>query len=205
MVSLGGTVGPSGHLVSSDGSPWPCWRKTEKSMWCAFWKNCVGPKVRGLSVENRCSLLARSVEPLLNFRNTRWPWTQSLAYCQDKLQRRFLSQFVHIEQLPGEEVHTFHRRRMRAIAALIRQRGTWSKLHARRVVAWASHLARPRNLTSLAAMLHSWRDSSWLERRRLDPDTGGAHRPGTRSAPGPVVKRWDEALEAAQEFLSCHV
>ena len=81
-----------GHVVSADASPWPCWRKTEKSMWAAFWGNCVGPCNRGLSIQQQCMLLSRSVQPVQQFRNTRWPFTKTLANSQDRVQRfRFSS------------------------------------------------------------------------------------------------------------------
>ena len=76
-------------------------------------------------------------------------------------------------------------------------------LHAQRVVDWSEHLLRERNAQSLASRFFSWHDHEWLQNRRLDPDIGvGALRPGTRALPGPVMKRWDEALADAREFLS---
>ena len=123
-----------------------------------------------------------------------------------RLQRRMLAQFVRIEWLPGDTAETFNRRRMRTIATYAREQGSWGRDHARRVLAWADHLRRPRNSSGQAAALFTWHDAKWLQERRLDPEVGaGLMRPGTRSAPGPVVKRWDEAHCGAQEHLCSHV
>ena len=96
-----------GHLLSCDASPWPCWRRTEKAMWAAFWSNCVGPKVSTLGLRDRCRLLDRSAKPILFFRNTRWPWTRTLADAQSRTMRRMLSYFIHIEHLSGETLDGF--------------------------------------------------------------------------------------------------
>ena len=67
---------------------------------------------------------------------------------------------------------------------------------------WADHLKRSRNGKSLAADFFKWNDQYWLHVRSLDPDVGsGAFRPGTRAAPGPGVKRWDESLIDADFVL----
>ena len=84
---------------------------------------------------------------------------------------------------------------------MARQHGTWGHLHAKRVVAWADHLSRPRNSYSLASMLFTWHDAAWLQTRRLDSDVGGHRRPGTRAQSGPVCARWDESVELARDSL----
>ena len=161
----------------------------------------MGTKVHGLSWENRCSLMPRSIETLLNFRNTGWPWPQCLADCQDRLQRRFLSQLIRIEQLPGKQLQSYHRRRMRTIANMVQRRGSWSQLPAKRVVLCADHLQRPRNHASLASMFYLWHDASWLRMRRLSLEIGGPGRPGTRLVRGPVIARWDESMVLARSKL----
>ena len=158
-------------------------------MWSAYWKNCVGPRTRGLSVRDHCKLLNRCVKPILQFRNTRWPYTQALADEQDRTQRRMLSYFCKLERFPGEDDDAYFRRRMRTVATTARIHGVWGLDHAQRVVAWADHLKRCRNSCSLASRLFSWHDQSWLQVRRLDPLIGGAARPGTRSSSGPVHRR----------------
>ena len=191
-----------GHLVSSDASPWPCWRATEKSMWAAFWANCVGSCTRGLDFADRCKLLNRCVRPVLFFRNTRWPFTRTLADSQNRVQRQMLGYFFKVERMPCEDDAHYNRRRMRQISYLARQYGTWGHAHAQRVVDWAEHLKRPHNSASPAAQLYAWRGPHWLHARRLDPDVGsGMHRPGTRSSPGPVVRRWDESVPDAREYV----
>ena len=108
-----------------------------------------------------------------------------------------LSYFLKLERFPEEQDDFYFRRRMRTVATTARLHGAWGLDHAQRVVAWADHLKRPRNSRSLAARLFSWHDDSWLQTRRLDPLIGGAARPGTRSASGPVHRRWDESIETA--------
>ena len=187
-----------GHLVSSDASPWPCWHKTEKAMWAAFWGNCVGPCTHGLSVQERCKLLNRSVRPVLNFRNTRWPFTRTLADHQNRTQRLMLARFVKIERQPCEELSNYCRRKMRCVSNLARHQGLWGAEHAKRIIDWADHLQRPQNQSSLAAQLFLWHDAEWLQRRRIE---SGVMRPATRATPGFLPKRWDESLEEARTYL----
>jgi hypothetical protein len=188
-----------GHLISYDSSPWPCWRRTEKRMWGAFWKNCVGQQTRGLSVQQRCKMMNRCVRPVLFFRNTRWPFTISLADAQRKLQRKMLVQFLQVERWPEEPLDTYSQRRFRAAATLAKQHGDWGVEHAKRVCTWSDHLERARNHSSLASLLYRWHNAQWLEERRLNPDVGGPLRPGTRSQSGFVCARWDESVAKARQ------
>ena len=190
-----------GHLVAADCSPWPCWHRTRNAMWASYWRNCVGPESRPLSLNDRCKLMDRSVRPVLFFRNTRWPFTQQLAEEQNRLQRRMLSRFIQLERWSTEDEDSYYRRRMRFVAGIARERGAWGCEHAKRVVDWANHLSRPRNSSSLATMLFLWRDEGWLQQRRLDPLIGGSQRPGTRLGSGPVHRRWDEAVASARLFI----
>ena len=112
-----------------------------------------------------------------------------------------LAFFVHVERWPEEEAANFNRRRMRAIATLARQQGTWGMDHARRCVSWAEHVQRDRNNRSLVAQLYKWRDAQWLQTRRLDGDTGGTNRPGTRRFSGHVAPRWDECVDNARNDI----
>ena len=187
-----------GHLISSDASPWPCWRRTEKSMWNAFWANCVGPCARGLSVHHRCRLMNRSVRPVLQFRNTRWPFTKTLADHQNRVQREMLSHFLKVERTLGEELAVYNRRRMRLIANLARAQGSWGSDHAERILSWAAHLERPRNTHSLAAKLYAWHGPMWLQERRLQ---SGVMRPATRISSGFLPKRWDESIQDARYYV----
>ena len=164
-------------------------------MWAAYWRNCVGPVTSALSLSARCKLLNRCVRPILHFRNARWPYTHALAEEQDRVQRQMLLHFLRLERLPTDDDNAYFRRRMRAVASVARVQGSWGPDHARRVVAWSDYLKRPRNAHTLAARLLSWRNELWLQQRRRDPSIGGAAQPGTRSASGPVHRRWDEALE----------
>ena len=90
---------------------------------------------------------------------------------------------------------------MRTVANVVHQQGNWGSQHAIRMCTWAEHLKRPRNSESLAALLYKHKDAKWLENRRLDPDTGGPNRPGTRSHSGFFHSRWDEALVKAKNKL----
>ena len=187
-----------GHLITANCSPWPCYRRTEKKMWAAYWGNCVGKRARTLPLHLRCRMINRCVQQILHFRNTRWPWSSTIADAQAKLQRRMLLQFVGIERRPCETLEVSFRRRMRAAANLAHQQGDWGTHHAIRVCNWAEHLERARNHHSLASMFFNWHGASWLEERRLDPEVGGVLRPGTRSSSGLFHARWDEALSKAR-------
>ena len=190
-----------GHIVAANCSPWPCFRRTERKMWAAYWGNCVGKQARALPLQQQCRMLNRCVQPILNFRNSRWPWTAGIADAQSRVQKRMLSHFLVVERWPCETLEVFYRRRMRSAANLAHRLGDWGTQHAVRVCNWAEHLERPHNHNSLAAILFKWHGASWLQNRRLNPDVGGALRPGTRSSSGFLHARWDEALNKARARL----
>ena len=166
-------------------------------MWGAYWRNCVGPSTRGLSLRDRCCLLNRSVRPVLFFRNTRWPFTLALADEQNRLQRRMLGQFLQVERWPLEDFDEYHRRRMQLVSSVARSQGLWGDEHAQRVVDWAQHLTRSLNHASLASSLYRWHGQVWLQNQRLDPLVGGTNRPGARAFSGPAYRRWDESVSDA--------
>ena len=70
--------------------------------------------------------------------------------------------------------------------------------HVQRIIDWAEHLKRPRNKSSLASLLYSWRNADWLQQRRRDPLIGPSQRLGTRRDGGPIFRRWDESCEYAK-------
>ena len=146
-------------------------------------------------------MLDRCVLPILTFRNTRWPWTESLADAQNKVQRRMLVQFLSLQRWPCETLDVYSRRRMRAAATLARQQGDWGALHANRFTDWAEHLDSLRNHESLASIFFRWHGADLLEGRRRDPGVGGSLRPGTRASSGFLCARWDESLQKAARAI----
>ena len=140
----------------------------------------------------------RCVQPILNFRNSRWPWTASLADAQSNLQRRMLSPFLSTERWPCETLEGYCRRRLRAVSNLAHRQGDWGTQHAIRLCHWADHLERSRNQRSIAAIMYDWHDAAWLEQRRLDPHIGGSLHPGTRCSSGFLHARWDESVSKAR-------
>ena len=161
----------------------------------------MGKQARTLPLQQRCRMLNRCVQPILNFRNSRWPWTAGIAEAQDKVQRRMLSHFLKIERWPCETLENCYRRRMRTAANLAHRQGDWGTQHAICVCNCAEHHERPQNRHSLAAMLYNWHGASWLENCRLSPYVGGVLRPGTRSYSGFLHTRWDEAVNKARSKL----
>ena len=170
-------------------------------MWGAFWGNCIGKQARSLSLQQKCRMLNRCVQPILNFRNTRWPWSAAIADAQDKMQKCMLSQCIALERWHSEPLDSYYKRRMHAISNLAHQQDGWGTQHAIRACNWADHLQRPRNDKSLAAILFNFHDAEWLEERRQDPNIGGALRPGTRAHSVFFHTRWDEALRKARTRL----
>ena len=147
-----------------------------------------------MSVQQRCQLMKRSVQPVLRIRNTRWPFSKTLAEEQNRVQRHMLAHFVRVERLPYEDLANYNRRRMRIIGNLARSNGAWGVDHAKRISSWAEHLERPRNISSLAAQVYAWHGAAWLQERR---ESSGVMRPETRIAAGFMPKRWDESVEDA--------
>ena len=95
--------------------------------------------------------------------------------------------------MPHEPLDVFIRHRALKIAHVVKSEWDWGLQHAHRVVAFAEHLRRPLDASSLAALLFKWHDAEWLKARRHE-GVGGSNRPGVRLFSGHVQRRWDEAL-----------
>ena len=117
-----------------------------------------------------------------------------------RTQKRMLAQFVQVERLPEEPLDVFLRHRARKVAQVARVEGDWGRQHARRVLAFAEHMSRPRNASSLASILFKWHDAAWLQAKRHE-GAGGSNRPGVRLFSGHVQRCWDEALLDARLHL----
>ena len=164
----------------------------------AFFANCASKTGRPLSVATRFALLNRSVVPILQHRDTRWPPCAQRQQDIDTLQRRMISSIVRAKPTAGEPAADFVRRRNRETTRHMNRIGKWSTKHLDRVLAWDSHLRRPRNSSSWAASLLDYKGEDWLRQRRLTHSRGSGSRTGTRAAPGYVATRWHDGIAFAK-------
>ena len=104
-----------------------------------------------------------------------------------------------IKMLPEETPGAFIRRRNSAVKDVCEEMGWLSKRHAKRILDWKDHIARPRNAHSWPAALYDYRGSQWLMERRAERNSGlFGGRTGTRVAAGRVAVRWHDGVRFAQ-------
>ena len=108
-----------------------------------------------------------------------------------------LAQLVQTIRLPGEPLDIFLRNCARKIAHVAKSEGDWGTQHTHRVLAFAAHMLRRRNVSSLATTLFKCYDARWLQARR-HKCAGGSNRLGVRLFAAHVQRRWDEALLEAR-------
>ena len=152
----------------------------------------------------RLQLLRRSVVPMMDYRNTRWPPHHQLSLEIDRLQRKMMAIMFRTPMVSGESAAEYVRRRNRLVGGKCREAGLWSVRHCQRVIFWRDHLLRPQNRDSWAVMLYEHRGFQWLLERRSAYASGRlgvlAGRTGTRLAPGNVVTRWHDGVRFAEDL-----
>jgi len=197
-----------GHVLQNSGSIRACWRRTKALMWKAFWANPGSKHGHKLSPAQRFTLLGKAVVPQLDCRCTRWPPQRTIADELDGVQRKMMATAMRISRYPGEELPDYVRRRGRAAARQCKLTGTWSQRWFKRVIAWHSHLERPRNAHTWPAKTLHHRDREWLIRRRAsllsDNCKSGSCMAGktdTRAFPGCVHVRWDDGVEFGRSHI----
>ena len=188
-----------GHALQDNGSTQTCWQRTSRSMWKAYFGNCASKVASKMPAGLRYTLMDRSVLPVMQHRDTRWPPTALRQMQIDTVQRKMVSSIMRLCPRAHEGPVEYVRRRNRQATTIMGQRGRWSMKHCKRVVAWNEHLHRPRNGNSWAAVLLKFRDSKWLETQRLLNSTGSESRTCTRAARGFVAMRWQDGVKIAEQ------
>ena len=110
----------------------------------------------------------------------------------------------------GEDSASFVQRRNRLASTTARRHGTWSKIWAKKVTDWNSHLQRDRNRHSWAAKVLRFHGAQWLQDQRRIHAVGQqgslvAGRTCTRAFPGIVHRRWHDGVDVAGSFHECRL
>ena len=185
-----------GHWLARDGTPWACWEQTQVLVWQSFFRAAGHASASKLAARPKLRALRSNTTPALLFRSTRWPLGPTLCAMIDRLHRTMVSSLVHVRRVPGEEAHSYFRRKAAAAKTAIGDL-TWSRVAARRVISWVEHLDRPRNASTWPAVVYKWHGESWLQERRLAANSsrslGGAL--GCRLSGGHPPVRYHEGAQ----------
>ena len=195
-----------GHWLSADSSPWHDWRVAAR----ACWGRCLRGAGSKAASRLPMKLLWRDVEaaawPALSFRAGKWVLTRKLVAAIDRLQKQVHSLLLRLRQQPCEDAEAFRLRKSRAAAAEMAKVGPWSGRVAARISDWKSHIehqeeAQPELWTSKVL---AWRDSAWLQRRRVACGSRSAlaGRLMSRRCGGYVRERWQEMLPTVESIAS---
>ena len=192
-----------GHLLTMNGSIRPCWLRTKRSMWKAFWGNPGSLQARHLCVSVRLKLLDRAVAPALDYRSSRWPPQKMIAQELDAAHKKMVATVLRVPRQLGEEAPDYVKRRGRLAACACQKSGKWSQRWFKR--ATNEHLERPRNGNSWPAKLLHHMDRDWFRQRRFSllpaqSQNGSclAGRTNTRAFQGRVHSRWHDGIEYAR-------
>ena len=168
----------------------------------AFFANSGAATATKLSLKDRMALLQRSVAPILNHRDARWPPNRKTAAGIDRLQRKMVASIQRVARTAGESPAGYVRRRNRLATSQIgRLGGAWSATHCRRVLEWDAHCRRPRNGSSWAAMLLDYHSETWLNDRRLECQRDSQSRLDSRACRGAPAPRWHEGVNYAKAAM----
>ena len=172
------------------------------------WANCKSKHLRN----DRCRamiLLDRCVQPVVNFRVSRWPPQSVIAQELDQTQAKMIASILGTRPLFGEEPSSFHRRRMREAHCIAREKGTWSSKWFSRFQQWNEHLDR--HPDHPGARILATRNSAWLQsqRAKFTPVfsvrqscwTSLAGRTDTRIQSGYIAQRWESGRAFGNQHL----
>ena len=200
--------GVLGHHISDTGTVRPSWTLCKQKMWRAFFGNFGNRIVKKVPVEQKVLTVKRAVQPLLTYKCSIWPPQVTLAKEIDGVQRKMISILAPTRRRPTEDARQHAKRQSRQANALARQTGLWSKYWFDRAVAWDGHVRRDHVGLEWNSKFLELRNSAWLRDQRAlfapsvssrsNPWTIFAGRTGTRSSPGKVQARWEEAIEFAK-------
>ena len=134
---------------------------------------------------------------MLSFRWPRWPFVRTHAKQLDRVQKAMYRSILGFKQGPSDDAGSFYRRVYRTTNAYFRERGLWSVLWAKSVLAWIVHVVRNSNLSCWSTALLQLVPVNELARRR----TQFQGRTQTRATPGFVNKQYLDCVVDAYEYL----
>jgi len=203
-----------GHCLQNDCGIEACFQRAFQNAWKAFFANCCSRDAARFPVSARINLIKRSVEPVLRFRWTRWPFRKDHANKLDSMQRKMLCIISGIKPNGVESAEAFIHRRGRSVARLQRSIGSWGNAWAKALLLWDEPLQKIENRHLWPAAVRRFLDpgnfDSWPSKLRglLPPSqlalrrTFNNGRPSTRNTPGFIQRRWSESLEVATDWLA---
>ena len=187
-----------GHRIEHTGSIQCCFSMTIAAAWRAFWANVGKPCFRSFSVSLKVSRILTLVQPIITFRMSRWPWTQTKAKHLDTIQKRMFQIALGLKPTPDESWSCSVRRRHTRVGEYLPSKKLWSAVWAQRVVNWQQHIDRNTNNACWSARLSNFRSPEELADRRV---ASSQNRPQVRIAPGFTSKRWSESVSDASDYI----
>ena len=187
-----------GHLLQCDSGIESCFQRTVEKAWRAFFCNCASRDASRLPSSLRILLLKRSVEPILRFRWTRWPFRKDHADRLNGLQRQMLNIISGVRPMRDDSAEEFVRRRAKIVRSMQGSMGYWGEKWAVALGLWKVHIQRPRNQHCWPAIIFSLRSPEELALRRCN----NSGRPLVRQSAGFIQRRWAESLVIASDWLT---
>lgn len=197
-----------GFILDNDGGYKSELALVKSSLWKALWRNLKHGRAALLPQKLRLRLMQRAVQPIAEYRFSRWAPAKQLCNIVDRIQRALITQCLTVRPIEEESPAVFVKWRGRLAATEQPGSGPWSKKLVQRVVNWNSHILR--DDTHPAKELLLWHDTEWLRTQRMNllprvtdsSWTSMAGRTGTRAAPGKVQTRWQEGVVHALSLIS---
>lgn len=129
-----------GHIITPSGSINACFSATMKAAWRQFWANIGRPTFKAFTVRLRLKRLESLVFSVINFCESRWPFSLTKAKSLDRVQRKMVGIIVNISVHPEESRESFWRRKNTLISSFIPKHRRWSAIWAKRSVCWHEHV-----------------------------------------------------------------
>ena len=190
-----------GHCLTSNGSIVEDFQDAVKNVWGAWHSNVSAGLFQAPPVA-RMRFLNRCVKPMIAFKWSRWPYSESLENKLNQLHRHLISSCLRIPPAAHETPDDYHKRVSSAAGRIASQTGRWSDSWRSALVSWNGHVQRAHDPGSWSGPVADWHDLYWLlEQRVANGSQGSFARTRTRAARGPPSKRWAEGYDVLERKL----
>ena len=171
-----------GHYIDHNASIEDDFRFRQKKLW-TLWSNGGTLSAWRLPLRCKLALLTRATRCIADQHIVRWPFTVHRAGDVYRTQRKMLQVCEALQQLAGESLESFCRRKARTANRL-----------QKRVVKWDAHIRRDPNFSWPSDLLKVRSETELQQRRWL------WSRPRTRVTPGFTNARWTECVQHAAAY-----
>ena len=192
-----------GHAIGISGSLTHDLPRAEEACWKRYFLGAGSKGAAKLSMKVKLQDIDVVCWPSFAYRCTWWSVAKTSLAAVRSVQNAVVASCLRLPRQIGEDDAAFARRRNKEAAKWIGPQRCWARRVAANILSWDEHIRRA-SKTSWATILVRYRDSRWLQARRLLQKSASifSGRLASRAAPSRPHTRWEEGVEHAKSLLS---